>query len=246
MSEQTQPTGNTNSEAVEVIETDTGAIELSPNIIYNLLSNGNKNITYPEAYLFLQLCKAQRLNPYINEAYLVKYGDSPAQLIVSKDVIFKRATSHEDFEGMQSGLILLDKESKEVIRRENGFYLKDREEIVGAWAVVHRKGRKFPSGVDVNFDEFAGRKNNGSLNSNWAKRPSLMIIKVAESHAFRKAFPKELQGCYEESEMSIETTQELNKLHQQSPESPKNEVEDLRQEFVKEVESETDGNAIFA
>ena len=32
----------------------------------------------------LELCKAQQLNPFIRDAYLVKYGQQPAQIIVGR------------------------------------------------------------------------------------------------------------------------------------------------------------------
>ena len=42
--------------------------------------------TEQEILYFLELCKAQKLNPFIRDAYLVKYGSQPAQIIVGKDV----------------------------------------------------------------------------------------------------------------------------------------------------------------
>ena len=42
--------------------------------------------TQQEILMFLELCKAQKLNPFIRDAYLVKYGDQAANIIVGKDV----------------------------------------------------------------------------------------------------------------------------------------------------------------
>jgi phage recombination protein Bet len=50
------------------------------------------------------------------------------------------------------------------------------------------------------FDEYAG-KANGKLTFMWAKMPALMIAKVAESLALRKAFPNEMSGIYSSEEM---------------------------------------------
>ena len=41
--------------------------------------------------MFIELCKAQKLNPFIREAYLIKFGISPANIVVGKDVFVKRA-----------------------------------------------------------------------------------------------------------------------------------------------------------
>lgn len=69
------------------------------------------------------------------------------------------------------------------------------------------------------FDEYAGRYayddrngkyKKGDLTHMWAKMPTLMIAKVAESLALRKAFPNEMSGVYtaEEMDQSKNTTQE--------------------------------------
>ncbi len=55
------------------------------------------------------------------------------------------------------------------------------------------------------FDEYAG-KQNGKLIYMWAKMPALMIAKVAEALALRKAFPNEMSGIYSTEEMEQATT----------------------------------------
>lgn len=55
------------------------------------------------------------------------------------------------------------------------------------------------------FDEYAG-KQNGKLTYMWAKMPALMIAKVAEALALRKAFPNEMSGIYSTEEMEQATS----------------------------------------
>lgn len=65
--------------------------------------------------------------------------------------------------------------------------------------VYKTKFREALFGVAL-FDEYAG-KQNGKLTFMWAKMPALMIAKVAEALALRKAFPNEMSGIYSDEEM---------------------------------------------
>lgn len=51
------------------------------------------------------------------------------------------------------------------------------------------------------FDEYAKKDRNGKPEFMWQKMPALMIAKVAESLALRKAFPNEMSGIYSAEEM---------------------------------------------
>ena len=57
--------------------------------------------------MFLKLCKAEKLNPFINEAYLVKFGSNPAQMVTSVHVFEKRASSCEEYDGKRAGIIVI-------------------------------------------------------------------------------------------------------------------------------------------
>ena len=131
---------------------------------------------------------------------MIKYGSQPASIIISKDVFFKRAIENPNFNGMESGIIVLNKDG-EITKREGHIYAP-KEEIIGAWCRVHRKDWEHPVYQEVNMCEYVGKTKTGDLNSNWKGRPAVMITKVAEATALRKAFTDNLQGMYiaEESE----------------------------------------------
>lgn len=177
-----------------LIATTTGNIELTPQIVRQYLVNGQGDITDQEVAMFIGMCKANRLNPFNKDAYLIKYGNQPASIITSKDVFFKRAIENPNFNGMESGLIILAN-NNELIKREGSIYAEG-EKILGAWCRVHRKDWEHPIYQEVNMNEYAGRTKTGELNSNWKTKPAVMITKVAEATALRKAFTDNLQGMY--------------------------------------------------
>ena len=161
----------------------------------------NPAVTQREVKLFVELCKAQRLNPFIREAYLVKYGDKPASLVVGKDVYTKRAQANPRFKGMQAGIFVTrDGKGKE---REGSMVLPG-ETVVGGWCKVFVEGYDVPIYDSVAFEEYATRKRDGNLGGSWAKMPGTMIRKVAMVHALREAFPDEFQGLYDAAEMGVE------------------------------------------
>lgn len=187
--------------AIVEYEVNGEKVKLSIPTIKKYLVSGNGQITDQEAMMFLSLCRYQHLNPFVKDAYCIKYGNSePATLVIGKDVFTKRAEKNPAFNGMENGIIVLSK-NDEIVERK-GSFLAPGEKVVGGWCKVYIKGREVPQYDSVSFDEYAGYKKDGSLNSNWAKRPATMIEKVAIMHALRNAFPNDFQGMYVEEEMA--------------------------------------------
>lgn len=175
-------------------------VKLSPDTVKKYLVNGGGAVTDQEVVMFMSLCRYQHLNPFLREAYLVKYGNnSPATMVTGKDVFLKRANRNANFRGMKAGVIVQDENTGEVTEREGTFYLKT-EKIVGGFAKVFVEGRE-PYCATVAFDEYAGRKGNGELNSQWASKPATMIRKVALVQALREAFPEDFSQMYAAEEV---------------------------------------------
>ena len=181
------------------IITTTGEIELTKEMVKKYLVRGNGNVTDQEVVMFMGMCKANKLNPFNNDAYLIKFGSQAATMIVSKDVFFKRAIDNQNYNGMKSGIIVV--KDGQIIKRDGHIKLKD-EELAGAWCEVFRKDWEHSIYQEVNFNEYAGYTKEGKLNSQWASKPVIMITKVAESTALRKAFTENLQGMYIAEEIS--------------------------------------------
>lgn len=179
---------------ITLIQTDTGEIKLSSAIVKNYLVAGGGNVSDQEVKLFIALCSAQKLNPFIKEAHLIKYGSSPATMVVSKDVYQKRADKHPEYKGKKAGIIILDA-NNQIQYRVGTFYIPATETLVGGWCEVYRKDRE-PERVEVSLDEYVGRKKDGTINSQWSGKPATMIRKVAVAQCLREAFTTEFQGMY--------------------------------------------------
>ena len=172
-------------------------ITVTANDVRNVL--GAPTATDAEVRIFLELCKAQGLNPWIKEAHIIKFRDNPATMVVGKDVFTKRAQKNPKFRGFQAGITFVDQNGQ--LQRREGSMLLPGEQVIGGWCAVYVDGYEKPMKDEVSFAEYAGRKRDGSLNQQWSSKPATMIRKVAIVHALREAFPDDFQGLYDEAEM---------------------------------------------
>lgn len=191
------------AELAVVYEVNGEQIKLTPKIVQDYIVGEGGTITLPEFKFFTELCKVRKLNPFLKEAYCIKFGNNPAQIVVGKDAILKRAIVNPDFDGMQSGIIVLKPDG--AVEERNGTFYLSEEKIVGGWARVFRKNWKNPTYCSVSFDEVSQKKKDGTLNSNWASKGATMVEKVAKVRALRETFIEDLQGMYEADEMPIQT-----------------------------------------
>lgn len=174
-------------------------VNLSFQIVRSFLTRGSAAVTDAELVQFISLCRANLLNPFIGDAYMVKYGSEPASMIISKAAFMKRGENSKDYAGYQAGVIIL-REGK-ILEEEGSFYLPG-DQLVGGWAKVYRKDREHPVTARVRLQEY----NKGK--STWAAMPGTMIRKVAIAQAFREAFPMAVEGMYIPEEMPDEQGQE--------------------------------------
>lgn len=184
-------------------------VKLSGVIIKEYLVSGNGKVTDQEVVMFLNLCKFQHLNPFLKEAFLIKFGDKPADIIVSKEAFMKRAESHPQFDGFEAGIVVQRKD--ELVEIEGAVKLKE-DILVGGWAKIYRKDRNKANKSVVDFSEFSKGQ------ATWKTMPQNMIRKVAIVNALRETFPDYLGSMYTEDDSNIlpdvaqETPQKNEKL----------------------------------
>jgi phage recombination protein Bet len=183
-------------------------VTLSYDIVRRFLTKGNGNVADTDLTLFISICKYNQLNPFLNEAYLVKYGDQPAQMVVAKEAFLKRAEAHENYEGLQAGVLV--KRGDDIIELEGSFFL-ETDVLLGGWAKVYRSDRKYPYVSRVRLSEYDKNQ------SVWKEKKATMISKVAKVQALREAFPAQLGAMYTPEEVDVvdttyvDVTQQANK-----------------------------------
>lgn len=197
------------NELIVSYEVNNEEITLTPQIVQDYLVGKDAKITIPEFKLFAELCKARKLNPFLKEAYCIKYSNNlPATIVVGKDAVLKRAVLNPNYNGIKSGIIVLE-ENGNITERKGTFKLPN-EKLVGGWAEVFRKDWENSVYCSVSLEESMQRKSNGQPNSNWEKQPATMIEKVAKVRALREAFVEDLGGMYEAEEMNVELSNTMN------------------------------------
>ena len=187
-----------------IVEYECGGqmVKLSPKLIRSYLVNGNGAVTDQEVMMFLSMCKFQKLNPFLREAYLIKYGNQPATIVTGKDAVLKRAMRNPAYSGHEAGVVVMDEATGNTVNRVGTIVLPG-ETLIGGWAKVYVKGWETPLMLTVAFDEYVGRKSNGEVNQQWSTKPATMIRKVALVQTMREAFPEDLGGMHAPEEVGI-------------------------------------------
>lgn len=189
------------------------------------------DLTPMEFAMFVGMGKSLGANPFLNEIWAVKYNNREAQIFLGRDFYRRKAQEQPNYNGHQVDAVYENDEFKMVNGKpEHTYNLKDRGDILGAYAVVYVEDRE-PFFNFVEFSEY----NKGQ--STWKEKPATMIKKVAEAQALRGAFQGVFKGTYDESEQwKIEANSEKPECKGENWQELKNAVEDGRQSVGKAVE----------
>ena len=205
-------TENKTLTTIKTYQVNGAEVSLSPAMAINWLVKGS-NLTEKEAVMFVNLCYYSRLNPFIGDAYLVKYG-SDAQMIVSKQASLKLADRNPNRNGFRYGVIVEDKDGS-LIDRVGTFLLKT-DILLGAWCDVYRKdfidpkdNSLIPITARVMLSEY--EKPQTGKPTPWQTLKATMICKVAIHRGHRDAFPGEYNDTHIAEEFG-HTDVELRKV----------------------------------
>ena len=152
-----------------------------------------KGCTKTELGFFINVCRLKRLDPFSGQVHCVKRWD--------RDLGRDKITVQVGIDGFR----VIAARTKELAGITEPDYDSEGENHP-KWArvVVYRYGRnneKIAYPAKARWSEYVQTKKDGNPNHMWAKMPYLMLGKVAEALALRKAFPDELSGMYSDEEM---------------------------------------------
>lgn len=172
--------------------------EFSSEQIRLLAETVAKGCDQNELAFFLQVAKLKRLDPFTGQIHVVKRWDSSLGR--------EKMTVQVGVDGYRA----IASRTNDLAGIDDPEYDTDVEEHP-KWAkiTVYRYGRdneKVPYKATARWGEYVQTykdKQTGELKPNpmWKRMPYLMLGKVAEALALRKAFPDELSGMYTNEEM---------------------------------------------
>jgi len=170
-----------------------------------------KKVSQMDAQIFLELSKSFQLNPFKKEIWVIPYenkqtGEIKTSVFCGRDGFLSIAHRTGQFDGI-----------------ETNFGYDAKGNLDWAECAVYNKSCSKPIKCKVFLKEYSTGKNL------WVTKPHIMLQKVAESTALRRAF--NINGIYSPEEFpdsigSIPPTQEPKEVVQPAVEPPKRKSED--------------------
>lgn len=171
-------------------------LDLTPEQVAVIKASVAKSLSDSELAYFLSLSNSVGLNPFTKQIWAYKDGQGNLLVFAGRDGFLANAQRHADFDCIRSAEVrendefAADVPNGVISHKITSFAQEQRGAIVGAYAIVKRKG-KGDSVVVVEFKTY-----NRGIGA-WKTHPADMICKVAETKALKKAFGLELQSEYE-------------------------------------------------
>ncbi len=158
-----------------------------------LRSLGLENTPKPDLALFLAYCQKTGLDPFSRQIYCIGRGG--------------RWTIQASIDGLR----IVAQRSGEYAGQTPPMWCGSDGVWVDVWLSdqapsaakigVYRQGFSEALMAVATYDSYAARNKDGNPQGLWKQMPDVMLAKVAEALALRKAFPNDLSGIYSSEEM---------------------------------------------
>lgn len=183
-----------------------------------------KEATDNECELFVRMCNATGLNPYLKDVFLTKpAANKPAAIIIAAQAYRKWASHNPMHERVDSGVIVRSTPDAAPEWRD-GALVFPGEELLGGWANIHKKGSTIPLKWAVDLQSFMKTRwkyddeTPDKLALLWANHPApkvikdnliargkapqatwseiapSMIVKCAEKQGLERAYPEDMSS----------------------------------------------------